>query len=245
MFSLTLDYDQGNPVSICGYSKLWRWSEGRVRRFLKEIGASIEYPENTSDRQNQRGVIVIVITEGTRRDNGGIKAIDSKWLYTDTKGNRSDSGGNAEGTRSSTIDPNPEPEPKPKEEAGIVPDKPSRPARTPKLSDEQWMEAIKANPAYDGIDIDRVKGKLEAWCMTNGKRPTRARLVNWLNREEKPLTPSTHKAVRDYVNDGYVPTSKPRGNCDCPNCGAWAPPKHESITHRHCKACSLDFLPPS
>jgi len=109
MFSFTLDYDQGNQVSVCGYSKLWGWSEGRVRRFVEEIGARIEYPENTASRQNQRGVIVIVIEEGSRSDNRGIKAIDSKWLATQTKGKRSDNGVKAEGSCTSTKEPNPNP----------------------------------------------------------------------------------------------------------------------------------------
>lgn len=68
-----------------------------------------------------------------------------------------------------------------------VPVKPSRP-RTPKLSDEDWLKQIKENPAYEGIDIDRLIGKCQAWCLTKQKQVTRARILNWLNREEKPMT---------------------------------------------------------
>jgi len=56
-----------------------------------------------------------------------------------------------------------------------------------KLSDEEWMETLKANKAYEGIDIDKLHGRLIAWCELKGKQPTRARLLNWLNREEKPM----------------------------------------------------------
>lgn len=70
------------------------------------------------------------------------------------------------------------------EEAG---QKPKR-SPTKKLTDEEWILMLKANPAYKDLDVDMVRGKLEAWCVTKGKKPTRARLLNWLNREERPLT---------------------------------------------------------
>ncbi|WP_136524642.1 hypothetical protein [Geomonas ferrireducens] len=113
IFSLTCDYDLENPVSVCGYSKLWRWSEGRVKRFIEEIGAHIEYPENTRKRQNQRGVIALVITEGSQRDSRGIRLIDSKRLPERPEGSRSDSRGKPKGSRTSTKEPNPDPNPEP------------------------------------------------------------------------------------------------------------------------------------
>lgn len=69
---------------------------------------------------------------------------------------------------------------------GADTDKPSRP-RASKMSDEEWIETLKRNPAYQGINIEVLKAKMEAWCDLHGKKPTRARLLNWLNREEKPL----------------------------------------------------------
>lgn len=58
-----------------------------------------------------------------------------------------------------------------------------------KLSDEEWLETLKINPAYEGLDIEKIKGKMEAWCVVNHKQPTRRRLINWLNREDKPIKP--------------------------------------------------------
>lgn len=56
-----------------------------------------------------------------------------------------------------------------------------------KLTDEEWIESLKSNIAYKGIDINILYGKMVAWCEVKGKKPTRARLLNWLNREEKPM----------------------------------------------------------
>lgn len=71
-----------------------------------------------------------------------------------------------------------------------VPAKPSRPAKKKKLTDDEFMQALRDNPIYAGLDIDRLKGKMEVWCAGKGLTPSRARLVNWLNKEDKPLAPS-------------------------------------------------------
>lgn len=63
----------------------------------------------------------------------------------------------------------------------------AEPPKKPVLSDEEWLNSLKSNKAYEGIDIERLQGKMIAWCELKGKKPTRARLLNWLNREEKPI----------------------------------------------------------
>lgn len=68
MFSLTCDYDNAETATVQGYASLWGWSCGKVRRFLGEVGAVIEYPEKTIHKQNQRGQIMIQIADRTRTD---------------------------------------------------------------------------------------------------------------------------------------------------------------------------------
>ena len=93
-----------------------------------------------------------------------------------------------------------------------VPVGPSRP-RAPKFSDDEWMNEIKINPAYAGIDIERELGKCQAWCMTKNKRMSRPRILNWLNGAEKPFTgkivpinrlstASNHKSECDAIIEG-------------------------------------------
>jgi hypothetical protein len=57
--SAALDCDEGRAVTVAGYAGLWGWGRGKVSRFLKKIGAAIQYPEDTTHRQNQRGYIVL------------------------------------------------------------------------------------------------------------------------------------------------------------------------------------------
>ncbi len=80
--------------------------------------------------------------------------------------------------------PNPNPNPNPKKE------KPEKRRASSAEPDDAFIAALKANPAYLGIDVDREIGKLRAWLLTprgRGKRLTRQRLVNWLNRCEPTM----------------------------------------------------------
>jgi uncharacterized protein YdaU (DUF1376 family) len=58
------------------------------------------------------------------------------------------------------------------------------------LADDAFIAALKQNPAYRGIDIDREIGRINAWLLTpkgRGKRLTRQRLVQWLNNIDQPM----------------------------------------------------------
>lgn len=66
------------------------------------------------------------------------------------------------------------------------------------LTDEEFIKALKANPAYKGINIDIELSKMDAWFLTpKGKNriKTRGFVVNWLNKIEKPIGGSHDSAV--------------------------------------------------
>jgi len=56
-YSLQVDYDCKNTVTVTGYSDLWQWSRKRVYNFLKQMNIKITYPENTTKKRNQRGFL--------------------------------------------------------------------------------------------------------------------------------------------------------------------------------------------
>ena len=56
-FSLQLDYDNGNTVTLSGYASLWRWSKDKVRRFLSDMSVEISYPKQTAKTRKQRGFL--------------------------------------------------------------------------------------------------------------------------------------------------------------------------------------------
>jgi len=77
-FSLSLDYDCGKSVTVSGYASRWGWSRKRVKKFIKDMGAEIVYPQDTAIKRNQKGHI------GLHKENikgtykGHKRMIDSK-----------------------------------------------------------------------------------------------------------------------------------------------------------------------
>lgn len=69
-----------------------------------------------------------------------------------------------------------------------------KPAKRPTLTDDEFLTALKQNPAYKGVDIDRELGKMNAWLLTPSgtrRQKTRRFIVNWLNKIDRPLTIQT------------------------------------------------------
>lgn len=67
--------------------------------------------------------------------------------------------------------------------------------------DSEYLEELQAKPAYAELNVAMVHGKMVAWCELKGKQPTRARLLNWLNREDRPLSGNGAKSYTDRVLD--------------------------------------------
>lgn len=61
-------------------------------------------------------------------------------------------------------------------------------AKRPQICDEVFLAGLKANAAYEGLEIERELGKASAWCVANNRVCTRRFFVNWINRAERPLT---------------------------------------------------------
>jgi uncharacterized protein YdaU (DUF1376 family) len=59
--------------------------------------------------------------------------------------------------------------------------------RRPTLCDDDFLASLQAREVYSQLNVRKVYGKMCTWCELKGKVPTRARLVNWLNREDVPM----------------------------------------------------------
>jgi hypothetical protein len=79
-FSLQVDYDQDNPVTVAGYAKRWNWTRKKVMNFLEEIGVYIAYPQNTTEKQNQKGQIRIQKQRRTGTEKEQINFINNREL---------------------------------------------------------------------------------------------------------------------------------------------------------------------
>jgi hypothetical protein len=79
------------------------------------------------------------------------------------------------------------------------------------LPDEDWLQALKSNPAYQHIDIPAELGKMDAWLSTQpGRTKSRRFIVNWLNKVEKPVKVVP---IRPAVMSKPVPVLPPGEDC--------------------------------
>lgn len=74
-----------------------------------------------------------------------------------------------------------------------------------KLTDQQWIESLKSQKAYEGIDVDREVAKCKVWSDINKKQFSRRRVVNWLNRTEKPLNGVGKGKLKEIQEDLQPP----------------------------------------
>jgi hypothetical protein len=121
MFSLSVDFDNQNEVTLTGYADRWQWNHKTVKRYLEKWGVEIIYQSSTKSMQNQRGMIKGKIKEGKGNDQGNekgiIKFIDLSCLRKTKEGKRNDQGNEKgmkrEGSVAATLNPiNPNPKEK-------------------------------------------------------------------------------------------------------------------------------------
>ena len=97
----------------------------------------------------------------------------------------------------------------PKEEENNQPPTPPKKPKAPKMTDEQYLQELKSNPAYHGIDIENEINKMRAWLLTKPNRKlTRLFMVGWLNRIDKPMEIQTANTPRCHPGE-MTPKEKP------------------------------------
>jgi hypothetical protein len=115
-YSLQSDFDNKSKVTITGYCNLWRWSKCKVYRFLDRMNIKILYPESTSKKRNQNGLITIhkpelkqtnnrLITDLKQTNNGLIRLIDNSDLQKETDLKRTKDGLKTDLKQVTTIEP--------------------------------------------------------------------------------------------------------------------------------------------
>ena len=61
------------------------------------------------------------------------------------------------------------------------------------LSNEEFLQILKTNPAYKGIDIDSELAKMDAWLLARPNREKTERfIVNWLNKSDRVVETPVH-----------------------------------------------------
>lgn len=110
-FSLSIDYDNQNDVTVSGYSTLWGWSRTKVNNFLDQMGVEIFYPDNTKNIQKQKGQIKKQKEDRKETEKRQIRFIDSKWLDESKNRKKTEKKQKENRSKNTTIDPSLNPKP--------------------------------------------------------------------------------------------------------------------------------------
>ena len=79
--------------------------------------------------------------------------------------------------------------------------KPRSPS-TPKLCDDDYLNELQSDEAYQSLNVRKVHAKMVRWCKERGKVATRMRLINWLNREDIPLVNGNGSNQKSFGQSG-------------------------------------------
>ena len=94
--------------------------------------------------------------------------------------------------------------------------------KQPLLADQDFINSLKANTAYKGIDIDRELSKMDAWLSlpkNKGRKKTDRFILNWLNKIDKPINTKPEARpifspvsflVNKFLSGRYLFFRKPR-----------------------------------
>lgn len=79
-YSLQLDYDANNPITVAGYSALWRWSRNKVNLFLQRLGIFLLPQVEEKHLKNQKRHISIHKKDISQGKKAHIRLIDNREL---------------------------------------------------------------------------------------------------------------------------------------------------------------------
>ena len=192
-FSLQVDYDNQNPVTVNRYCELWKWSRNKVYRFFRDYGIRIEYPEDTAKRQNQKGLITIQKPDGKGAETGLKRLIDSRWLDGERDGKGTDKGQKPDRNRYTTKDPNPDPNKTTGEPLLKIPLQNG-------FFDVYQSDVNQWSDTFPGIDVLQILKHIRQWNIDNPqKRKTprgiRQHISTWLKKESEAIPAATHRPV--------------------------------------------------
>lgn len=115
IFSLQVDCDAGNTITVLGCASRFQWSRNKVVTFFSKVGIEIEYHENTKKKRNQKGHISIHKRDINGTYNGQIRFVNSNVSQEQKDIKRTNEGHKEDITRFTTIKPNPKPKDSPVE----------------------------------------------------------------------------------------------------------------------------------
>src|SRR5262245_43792267 len=84
-----------------------------------------------------------------------------------------------------------------------------KPRQRPVQADDEFLDGLQKNPAYSALNVRNCYQRMVAWCEVNNKQPSRRRFINWLNREDKPMTAAPKKPPGNAYVGKHTPAPQP------------------------------------
>ena len=185
----------GGSVSVDVLAKFRVWEDGMLRndRLESERAQQDQFRAIQSEKGKKSGI--------SRKEGTGVQP-----------------GFNRGSTEPPTEDePNHQPKTNPPLPLPLPKEKKKRRDSKPDMTDEQWLEYMKAKPELQRIDVGREYGKMLEWCQRKNEKPTRRRFEIWVGKAEPglelaakptadqrgPFTPQPHRGLHtweDYDN---------------------------------------------
>lgn len=152
----------------------WRWKKTSVDRFLHVL-----QDRSKIGTRNETGITIISLCNYERYNTPGLKSGTANGTRSgharDTLGTKIIRERTEEGKEQDAP-------PSPLKGEGALPKK-----KKSVQCDEEWIDGLKSNQAYEGIDIRRELGKAQTWAESKRRQCTRMFFLNWINRIQ-PIT---------------------------------------------------------
>ncbi|QJE98000.1 MarR family transcriptional regulator [Luteolibacter luteus] len=79
---------------------------------------------------------------------------------------------------------------------------PKKRKSTSKLSDADWIDSLRKDPSFEGLDIDGEIERASVWIARHpGRSLTRRFITNWLSRADRPLNLQAAKTAEQSSED--------------------------------------------
>lgn len=214
-FSLAIDYDNDNQITLSGYAKLWGWSRTKVSAFFEEMGIEIIYPENTEKVQKQKGQIKKQKKNSKETVKRQIRFIETKASEGLKDRKKTEEGQKKNRSKSTTSYPSLNPNPKPIKKDILKPEN---------VSDQTWKDFLihrkskKASVTQTVINnftkqAELAEMSLESALIESISRGWSGFKAEWMkskaqNRFEKPRQKTGDEIFADEFPNGS--TQKPK-----------------------------------
>ncbi len=198
VFSLSIDMDNKNPVSLSGYAKLWGWSRNKVRKFISDLDLEIMEPKTKEEIRMQKGILK-GHPKGQPKDTldtkkGQPRFIFNRCLYGSKNNHDEEKGQPKDTPKDTTIDPINNPNPKKIKKASQK--KTGKIEKPDSVTDQTWNDFLahrkekRAKVTQTALNGFILQAEKAGWSLEDALKETMERgwtgfKADWVTKDKK------------------------------------------------------------